>query len=88
MANERRSERLETCWRVVEGSTTRILTCSVFDVFTAGVELRVGYFLDAPLHSEMVADIQAARALAQNWLTAMRHGSASRNSPNRNFYSP
>ena len=84
MANERRSEHLETCWRVVEGSTARILTCAVFSVSTSGLELRVGYLFDVPLHSEMVADIHAARALAQNWLTAMRGGTSPRNLRNRN----
>jgi hypothetical protein len=70
---------LETYWRVVEGSTTRILTCSVFNVSTSGLELRVGYMLDVPIHSESVADVQAARALAQNWLNAMRGGTSPRN---------
>jgi hypothetical protein len=84
MANERRSEQLETCWRVVEGSTARILTCAVFSVFASGLELRVGYLLEVPLHSERVTDIQAARALAQNWLTAMRGGISTRNLRNRN----
>ena len=84
MANERRSEHLETCWRVVEGSTTRILTCAVFGASTSGLELRVGYLLDVPLHSEKVANIHAARALAQNWLTAMRGGTSPRNLRNRN----
>ena len=84
MTNERRSEQLETCWRVVEGSTARILTCAVFSVFASGLELRVGYLLEVPLHSERVADIHAARALAQNWLTAMRGGISTRNLRNRN----
>jgi hypothetical protein len=84
MVNERRSEQLETCWRVVEGSTARILTCAVFSVFASGLELRVGYLLEVPLHSERVTDIQAARALAQNWLTAMRGGISTRNLRNRN----
>ena len=84
MANERRSEHLETCWRVVEGSTTRILTCSVFNVSTSGLELRVGYLLDVPLYSETVADVDAARALAQNWLKALRGGTSPRNLRNWN----
>jgi hypothetical protein len=48
------------------------------------LELRVGYLLEVPLHSERVTDIQAARALAQNWLTAMRGGISTRNLRNRN----
>ena len=84
MANERSSEHVETCWRVVEGSTARIVTCAVFDASTSGLELRVGYLLDVPLHSEIVADIHAARALAQNWLAAMRGGTSLRNLQNWN----
>jgi len=67
---------VETCWRVVEGSTTRILTCSIVGVSASSLELRVGYLLDVPLHSERVADIHAARALAQTWLKAMRSGAS------------
>ena len=84
MTNERRSDHLETCWRVVEGSTTRMLKCGVFQVSTSSLELRVGYLLDVPLHSESVADIHAARALAQDWLTAMRGGTSPRNLRNWN----
>jgi len=68
----------------VEGSTTRILTCSVFNVSTSGLELRVGYLLDVPLYSETVADVDAARALAQNWLKALRGGTSPRNLRNWN----
>jgi len=38
----------------------------------AGVELRLGYLVDVPLHSRMMRDIDSARALAQNWLDAVR----------------
>lgn len=72
MTNSKTPEHLEVCWRVVEGSSTRILTCSIVDAPTSGLELRVGYSADAPLHSRMVADIQSARALAQNWLDSLR----------------
>jgi hypothetical protein len=76
MTNEMTSGHLEMCWRVFEGSSTRILTCSIFSASTAGVELRVGYVVgDLPLHSQIVADIESARALAQDWLDAMRQGS-------------
>ena len=74
MTNEMTSGHLEMCWRVLEGSSTRILTCSIFSASTAGVELRVGYFVDSPLRSQIVADIESARALAQDWLDAMRAG--------------
>jgi hypothetical protein len=86
MAHERTSEHLETCWRVVDGSTSRILTCSLFGASTAGVELRVGYLLDVPLHSETVVDINAARALAQSWLKALRGGLSPRDLQHWNVY--
>ena len=49
-----------------------MLTCAIFSDPIAGVELRLGYFVDVPLHSRMMCDIDSARALAQNWLDAVR----------------
>lgn len=66
------SEPLEICWRVLEASSTRILTCAIFSNSMAGVELRLGYLVDVPLHSRIMRDIDSARALAQNWLDAVR----------------
>lgn len=63
---------LEVSWRVFEASSTRILTCWICPVFRRAVEVRVGYFVDTPLHSEAVTDIESARALAQAWLDALR----------------
>jgi hypothetical protein len=37
-----------------------------------GVELRVGYFTDSPLRSQMMPDIESARVLAQRWLDTAR----------------
>jgi hypothetical protein len=65
-------EHLEVCWRVLEGSSTRILTCWIVAVFPLAVELRVGYFVDTPLHSQPVPDMESARALAHAWLDAVR----------------
>ena len=36
-----------------------------FGASSAGVELRVGYFVDMPLHSRMMRDIDSARVLAR-----------------------
>ena len=72
MTNSKTSEPVEVCWRVVEGSNTRMLTCAIFGAATDGVELRVGYFVDVPLHSQMMRDIDSARVLAQDWLDAVR----------------
>jgi len=52
MTHLKRPEPVEICWRVIEGSTTRILTCAIFTASDDGVELRVGYFGGAPLHSQ------------------------------------
>jgi hypothetical protein len=60
------------CWRVIEGSTTRILTCAIFNASSDSIELRVGYFVDAPLHSQAVRDIESARVMAKDWLNALR----------------
>jgi hypothetical protein len=70
--NGKTSEHPEVCWRVIEGSTTRLLTCFIFTDSSAGVELRVGYVSDAPLHSKLVADTESARALAKQWLDTVR----------------
>ena len=66
------SEPLEVCWQVFEASSTRILRCAMFDASGPGVELRVGYFGDPPLRSQMMPDIASARVLAQSWLDAVR----------------
>ena len=69
------SGRLEVCWQVLEvleGSTTRVLRCAMFDASGPGIELRVGYFGDPPLRSQMMPNIASARVLAQSWLDAAR----------------
>ena len=44
----------------------------MFGASGPGVELRVGYFNDSPLGSQMMPDIESARVLAQSWLDAAR----------------
>ena len=73
MTNEMTSGHVEMCWRVLEGSSTRILTCSICSA-TGGVELRVGYSGGPPLYSQIVTDIEAARSLAHDWLDVLRAG--------------
>ena len=72
MTNSNTSEPLEICWQVFEASSTRILTCAMFVASGPGVELRVGYFGDSPVRSQMMPDIESARALAKDWLDATR----------------
>ena len=70
---------LEICWQVFEASTTRVLTCAMFDASGPGVELRVGYFGDSPLRSQMMPDIESARVRAKDWLDALRAAAAEGN---------
>ena len=72
MTNSNTSEPLEICWQVFEASSTRVLTCAMFDASGPGIELRVGYLGDSPLRSQMMPDIESARVLAQGWLDAAR----------------
>ena len=66
---------VEVCWRVLEASSTHVLTCTIFRDPIAGVELRLGYFVDVRLHARTMRDIESARVLAQDWLEAVRAAS-------------
>jgi hypothetical protein len=79
MTNFKTPEPLEICWQVFEASSTRILRCAMFDASGPGVELRVGYFSESPLNSQMMPDIESARVLAKEWLDAVRAAAAERN---------
>jgi hypothetical protein len=79
MTNSKTPEPLEICWQVFEASSTRILTCAMFDASGPGVELRVGYFSESPLNSQMMPDIESARVLAKEWLDAVRAAAAEPN---------
>jgi hypothetical protein len=72
MTNSKTPKPVEVCWRVLEASSTRILTCAMFDASGPGIELRVGYHRDSPLHSQTMPEIESARVLAQRWLDAAR----------------
>jgi hypothetical protein len=61
-----RFELLETCWRVV-GPRQRPIICAIYDVDGLGVEVRVGYSFDDFHRAERVADLTAARSLADAW---------------------
>jgi len=60
---------------VFDAANARIMRCAIFGAFTSAVELRVGYFGDAPLRSQIVPDIESGRVLAQDWLEAVRAAS-------------
>jgi hypothetical protein len=76
MTTSKTSEPIEVCWRVIEGSTTRILSCVIVGGSCCTVELRVGYFVDVPLHSHAMRDIESARVLAKDWLNVVRAATA------------
>ena len=57
--------------QVSEARPTRVLPCAMSSP-APGVELRVGYFGDSPLRSQMMPDIESARVLAKDWLDAAR----------------
>ena len=76
MTNSKTSEPIEACWRVIEGSTTRMLSCVIFGASCCTVELRIGYFVDVPLHSHAMGDIESARVLAKDWLNVLRAAAA------------
>jgi hypothetical protein len=70
---------VRVCWQVFEASSTRILTCAMFDASGPGVELRICYFRDLPLRSQMMPDIESARVLAKDWLDVVRAAAAEDN---------
>lgn len=64
--------RRETCWRVVEGPSGRVVVCAIYETASAGLELPVGYGSDHTIRSERLADAASARARAEQWLKAFR----------------
>jgi hypothetical protein len=58
-------------WRVIEGASQRIVVCSM-QSRTTGVEVRIGYRDYAVMRTQLAFDADAARALAQTWLQALR----------------
>jgi hypothetical protein len=58
-------------WQVIEGSSQRIIVCSVVSR-TTGVEVRIGYRDGAVIRTQLAFDADAARALAHTWLQALR----------------
>jgi len=64
--------RRERCWRVVEGPSSRVVVCAIYETASTGLELRVGYGFDHILRSERLADAASARARAEQWLNAFR----------------
>jgi hypothetical protein len=48
------------------------VVCAIYEMPSAGRELRVGYALDRPLRSELLGDLESARERASQWLGAFR----------------
>jgi len=62
----------ETCWRVIDGASSRLMICAIYQTTTSSLELRIGYPADHVLRSEAVADRESARKLAADWLGSAR----------------
>ena len=58
-------------WQVIEGASQRIVVCSM-QSRTTGVEVRVGYRDNVVMRTQLAFDADAARALAETWLQALR----------------
>jgi len=65
------STKSQIWWRVIEGSSQRIIVCSMVSR-TTGVEVRIGYRDGAVIRTQQALDAEAARALAHTWLQALR----------------
>jgi hypothetical protein len=68
----REPQRGETCWRVIEGPSGRLVVCAIYKTTDANVELRVSYAADQALRSERLADAESARMRARQWLSTVR----------------
>jgi hypothetical protein len=62
----------ETCWRVVEGPSGRLVVCAIYATEIGDFELRVGYAADQAFRSQRLADAQTARTRAGQWLNVLR----------------
>jgi hypothetical protein len=62
-------QRRETCWRVIEGPSGRLVVCAIYETPTAMWELRLSYAADQTLRTELLADAESARVRAQQWLS-------------------
>ena len=60
---------IEECWRVV-GVTGRRIPCGVYRVEGPGLEVRAGYSAEDFQRTERIADLEAARRLAEAWRQA------------------
>jgi hypothetical protein len=65
-------ESRETCWRVVEGPSGRLVVCAIYATERGDFELRVGYAADRAFRTHRLADAQSARARAGQWLDLLR----------------
>ena len=62
----------ETCWRVVEGPSGRLVVCAIYETETGDFELHVGYVDEQAFRIHRLADAESARARAGQWLSVLR----------------
>ena len=68
-------QRRETCWRVIEGPTGRLVVCAIYETTGADFELRMGY-IDQTLRADLLPTPESARARAEQWLDMFRDAGA------------
>jgi len=66
-----RSHHYETCWRVIDGPSGRLVVCAIYETPDVALELRVDHD-HRTVRSALLTDSRAARTLAQQWLDAIR----------------
>ena len=65
----------ETCWRVIEGPSGRLVICAIYETAGADFELRMGY-IDQTLRADLLPNPESARARAEQWLEVLRDAGA------------
>jgi hypothetical protein len=70
--NDVEPRRRETCWRVIEGPSGRLVVCAIYESARAPCELRVSYAADEILRTKDLADAEWARVQARQWLSTFR----------------
>jgi hypothetical protein len=70
--NDVEPQRRETCWRVIEGPSGRLVVCAIYGTASGICELRLSYSADQTLRTERLADAELARFRAQQWLSTFR----------------
>ena len=63
---------IEECWRVIAAPEGRVTMCAIYQPLLGGLQLRVVCKPGHVLRVATVVDLEAARAMATEWLVAAR----------------